>query len=102
MKIGAFKLNFEGWGSKGNQDHPGCGKGMSKSSGQGSACEIWEGDQSDVNHKVRGVFSFWHTAPGRIPKSVLLFEESTESEMITGTSESVTKLFRKHHCFWEV
>lgn len=72
---------------------------MSKAGGGGrGGCGNWEGEQSDVNHKVHGVCSFWHTAPGRFPKSVLLF---TESEIITGTSESVTKLFRKCHCFWE-
>lgn len=54
-----------------------------------------------MNHKVHGACSFWHTAPRRFPKSVLLSAEPTESEIITGTSESVTKLFRKYYCFWE-
>lgn len=105
MKGEAFTFNHEGQSRKGNK-HPlapteAVGGGEKQRGGQESGRGIGEGEQSDMNHKVHGGFSFWQTAPGMFPKSVLLLPESAESEIITGTSESVTKLFRKHLCFWE-
>ena len=101
MEVGAFELNLEGWDRKGNKVHPGSRIRMNKSRGRGEESVELEkvSSQMWIIRGMEGVLSGKQLL-GCFQR-LCYCQQSLESEIITGTSESVMKLLRKCHCFWE-
>lgn len=101
MEVGAFELNLEGWDREGDKDHPGSSIRINRSRGRGEVSVEF----GKVNSQMWVIRSMEGVLSGKqllgCFQRLCYCQQSLKSEIITGTSESVMKLLRKCHCFWE-